>query len=515
MKNHLYYYIPLFLAICLNSCRKDFDFEPAQSGQLSFSQDTIFLDTVFNNTRSGTRVLTVFNNSDNDISIPNVQLRRGVDSRYQLNVDGLPNNVSEVTPESGKIFTDVEILANDSIFVFIEATIDPLVDEIDAQQNYLDEILFRTATDIKQVQLSTQVINAEFSFTENPEPPRSFITEQRDQNGEFIVIRGYDLTDNELEITRARARVIFGNAVVPSGKTLTIGSGSRLFFNRDSSLIIEDGATLNILGEESPVDNPLLNEVIIEGNQIDEDFDRLPGQWNFIWIRQGATANIQNTIIKNATTGILAQGNGNETSANVSLNNVQIYNSQTVGIQARASFINATNLVINQSGRAAINIEEGGTYNFTHATLSSTFSFGGVSQNAIVLNNSVVESSNVVSTNLTANFTNSIISGSKRDEITVINSDGGNFDLTFTNCLIDLTTTNNSQLNPNDSTVFQDCIFNENPGFRNTRLNDLQINSESPANSTALFIAGKDIIGTERVNPSDIGAYESIIFDEE
>lgn len=512
MKKYLYFFIPFTLLICFSSCRKDFDFELAQVNQLSFSADTIFLDTVFNNIRSTTRILTVANNSDNDINIPNVALRRGTDSKYQLNVDGLPNDQSPLTPESGKIFTNVEILANDSIFIFIEATIDPLVDELDSEQNYLDEILFSTATNEVDVQLSTQVIDADFSFTEELEPPRVFETEQRDENGEFIIIRGYDLTDDELGITRDKARVIFGNAVVPSGKTLTIGSGSRVYFNRDASLIIEEGATLTILGEETPADSttPFANEVIIESNQLDEDFDNLAGQWNFIWIREGANATINNTIIKNATTGLFVQGIANENTQNLELDNVQIYNSQTVGIQASDSFINATNLVINQSGRASINIEDSGTYNFTHSSLSSTFRFGGVAQTAVVFNNGNDDTTNTI----TANFTNSIITGNRLSEITITAPENNNVSLSFTNCLIDLTNNNSASLDTNDTSIFENCIFNQNPDFRNTRLNDLRISDESPANGAALFTVSKDIIGTERTNPSDIGAYESIIFEE-
>jgi len=517
LKKYLYFLLSITCIFLWSSCRKDFDFEPARAGQISFSSDTIFLDTIFTRTQSSTKVLTVRNNSDDDISIDSVKLRRGISSLYQLNVDGLPNDNSPLTEESGKIFRDVEILANDSIFVFIEATVnlEDSDDLLDTDNNYLDEVNFFTSDSRQEVQLSTQVIDANFSFNENPS--KEFITDQRDQEGEFIVLRGYDLTDEELTITRNKAQVIFGYAVVPSGKTLTISAGSRIHFHRDSGLIVEDGAMLDIIGEESPMDedNPFLNEVIIEGDQIDEDFDNLPAQWNFIWIRKGGVAKLRNTIIKNATTGIFIEGNGNESIANVTLTNVQIYNSQTVGIQANASFIRGNNVVINQNGRSAINIEEGGTYEFIHTTLSNTFSFGVPSSTAIVLDNSPKENSSVVTTNLNASFINSIISGNKRSEITAINSDQASLDLSFENCLIDLNSSNTSDLDTNDAAIFTNCIFNENPQFKNTNLNMLQIENESPADGKARFIAGKDIIGTERTNPSDIGAYESITFKKE
>lgn len=496
------------------SCRKDFDFEPAQINQFQFSADTIFLDTVFNNITTSTKILTVKNSSDQDISINSVRLRRGVDSKYQLNVDGTPNELDALTPSSGKIFDDVELLANDSIFIFIEATIDPVIDDLDAEQNYLDEILFETNSGTSEVQLSTQVIDADFSFNTEEVPPRVFETTQRDENGDFIEIRGYDLTPSELNINSSKARVIFGNAVVPSGATLNIEGGSRVYFNRDSGLIIEDGARLEITGGayQPDAENPLADTVILESNQLDEDFDNLAGQWNFIWLQPGATASINNTIIKNATTGIWVQSNAVTASPNLELNNVQIYNSQTVGIQASTCNITATNLVINQSAVGNMNIENGGNYDFTHCTFSNTFRFGGVLQSAIHFSES---GDNTTTENLNANFTNCIITGNRRDEINVNTTDNTTVNLNFQNCLINLTPNNFSNLDISDTTIFENCIFGESAEFKNTRLNDLRISEESAANGAATFITGEDILNSPRNNPSDIGAYESILFEEE
>lgn len=511
MKKSLYFLISLICILLWSSCRKDFDFEPAQNSQLSFSSDTIFLDTLFTNIRSSTKILKVYNNSNDDISISQVKLRRGTDSKYQLNIDGLPNDDSSITTTSGKVFENVEILAKDSIFVFVEATIDPTTDEIDLENNYLDELQFQTSNGLREVQLFTKVIDADFSFNENPD--RQFITEQRDEKGDFIVLKGYNLKDSELDITKDKARVIYGNAVVPTGKTLTINAGSRIHFHRDSGLIIEDGANLTVIGEISPTDtdNPFKNGVIIEGDRIDEDFDNLPAQWNFIWIRKGGKATFTNTIIKNATSGIFIEGNGNEVTPNLVLENVQVYNSQTVGIQSNASFISGSNVVINQSGRSSINVEEGGTYNFTHSTFSNTFSFGASSQSAIVLNNTPKKESDVVTTDLGVTFVNCIISGNKSDEIKVTNSNEASFSSTFENCLINLRS-NSPELDTENTAQFINCIFNEKPKFQNTSLNMLQIEDESPANGKAKFIIGTDLIGTQRIAPSDIGAYESIIF---
>ena len=83
-----------------SSCRKDFEFSPS-TGSLTFSKDTVYLDTVFTNIGSSTYNLTVHNRSDNDISIPSVRLALGETSNYRLNVDGV----------AGKSFENVVLLA--------------------------------------------------------------------------------------------------------------------------------------------------------------------------------------------------------------------------------------------------------------------------------------------------------------------------------------------------------------------------------------------------------------------
>src|SRR5690606_5909639 len=88
------------VVLLLGSCRKDFEFSPS-SGKLTFSRDTVFLDTVFSNIGSGTYNLKGYNRSNDDIVIPSVRLEQGQQSGYRLNVDG----------KAGKEFTDVEIMA--------------------------------------------------------------------------------------------------------------------------------------------------------------------------------------------------------------------------------------------------------------------------------------------------------------------------------------------------------------------------------------------------------------------
>ena len=61
-----------------------------------------------------------------------------------------------------------------------------------------------------------------------------------------------------------------------------------------------------------PSDNQLLmeNEIIFEGNRLEDSFSEIPGQWQTIWLFNGSTNNkFNHTTIKNSTVGILCDGN--------------------------------------------------------------------------------------------------------------------------------------------------------------------------------------------------------------
>ncbi len=147
------YYVTFLCALTLlvfSSCRKDFSVE-LSSGNLSFSKDTVYLDTVFTNIGSSTYNLKVYNKSNKNISIPSISLGNGENSFYRLNVDGVP----------GKIFENVEILAKDSLYIFIETTID--FSQV-SNPIYTDEIVFESGENLQEVTLVTLVKDAHFLF---------------------------------------------------------------------------------------------------------------------------------------------------------------------------------------------------------------------------------------------------------------------------------------------------------------------------------------------------------------
>ena len=113
MKKLFSLFLNIIIIVFWSSCRDDFNFNVTET-QLNFSKDTVYLDTVFTNIGSSTYNLKVYNNSNENILIPSINLENGQNSYYRLNVDGLYGNQNN----SNNYFENIELLAKDSLFVF-------------------------------------------------------------------------------------------------------------------------------------------------------------------------------------------------------------------------------------------------------------------------------------------------------------------------------------------------------------------------------------------------------------
>ncbi len=525
MKRNIYFLITISTLVFWSSCRKDFEFD-LSSGNLEFSKDTVYLDTVFSNIGSSTYNLKVYNNSNNDIVIPNVRLSQGQNSMYRLNVDGQTG--SGII--SGKEFENVEILAKDSMFIFIETTIDiqTLVSS-ETQFLYTDAIEFDTGSNLQKVELVTLVKDAVFIY------PQRFLNSEGDYITETLTfdvdsdgmddetsIEGRFLNDSELTFTNDKPYVVYGYAAVNDGKTLTIEAGARVHFHSNSGLLVTSGGSINAQGTLS-VDQELMEgEIIFEGDRLEPGFSDVPGQWQTIWLFNGSTNNIfDHVTIKNSTVGLLSEGNQDDVSK-LNITNTQIYNSSNFGILGRATSINAENLVINNSGQSSFAGTFGGRYNVVHSTLANYWNNSFRQFPSVLLNNYLVDADNITFTNPLeeANFTNTIIYGNDNPELLLDKDNDDTFNFKFTNCLIRFNDSSNNftgdQYDFDNVALYENVVFNEDPEFLEPYLNKLQIPDGSPADGFGI-VAGNlfsDILGTMRTTPRDLGAYESIEFED-
>lgn len=495
------------ILISVSSCRTDFE-TVASTGDLVFSRDTIYLDTVFTNIGSSTYTLKVYNHGKNDINIPSIQLGKGLGSKYRMTVDGMSGN-------QGKVFENVTLLAKDSLYIFVETTAN-IADANPTDFLYTDQILFDGGSNLQKVELVTLIQDAVFLY------PKKFgdgTTETLPIGDEeiygFFLDENDPINGNELHFTNKKPYVIYGYAAVPSGKTAVFDAGTRVHFHANSGLIVAANASVNVNGAISTTDK-LENEVIFEGDRLEPDFSDVPGQWGTIWLTDGSTNHKFNHLtIKNATIGLLIQNNNGTT---VSIKNTQIYDSSNYGILAQTAKINGENLVINSAGLAGLACTYGGDYKFTHCTFNNNWNSS--SQVALLVNNYYAGATPEVKNLTAATFNNCIIYGSYSNEMILNKKTGATFEYQFNNCLIKFNNTSNQYTkNPEyqfatDPIHYNAIIQNQSPNFFKIADNKLNIDETSAAfaKGNAAYLVPLDIMGNTRTLPPDLGAYQSKTF---
>lgn len=520
MKRFIYVAFTIVFITFWSSCRKDFEFSQS-TGDLEFSQDTLYLDTIFTNIGSSTYNFKVYNRSDEDIIIPTVRLGLGETSQYRLNVDGI----------AGKTFQNIELLANDSLFIFVENTVD-IIDfsSSDGEFLYTDQVEFDSGNNLQEVELVTLVKDATFLF-----PERDGTTKIVDQlsiniNGELVEtgLQGRELAASELTFTNEKPYVIYGFMAVPVGETLTVEAGARLHFHENSGIIVQPGASINVNGAFSPDQETLENEVIFEGDRLEPSFANRPGQWGTIWLLEGSVNNTFNyTTIKNALVGILCDGEATAANDKLRITNSQIYNSSNFGILGRGTSITGENLVVNNAGQSALGATFGGKYNFTHCTLTNYWTNGPRPLPAVLVNNFIIteDETAVVTDLIEANFNNCIIYGNDNPEFLLdeIEDDAVSFNFKFTNCLVRFDDRNDNftedNFDFNNPDLYENVLFNQDPDFKDPSMNMMIIGDDSAANGqgNATFASQvpTDILDVPRTATPDIGAYQHITFTEE
>lgn len=523
------------LLLSMTSCRDDFQFEPSTGG-LEFSKNTVYLDTVFTNIGSSTYRLKVYNRSDNDISIPKIQLARGAASKYRIMVDGMTGDADA----PGKIFSNVELLAKDSLFVFIEVTTD-VINANPTDFLYTDKIEFTNISGAPQtVDLVTLIQDAYFIYPQRSGTTGNYLYEAINlgigDNGQNLVVAGSNLDEadpvngNELIWNNSKPYVIYGYAMVPDGKTLTVNPGARVHFHANSGLIVQKNATLIIDGAASST-AALENEIIFEGDRLEPMYADVPGQWGaIINYSTSATNLIDHLTLKNATVGIL---NGNLATTtnttdfpNLTITNTQIYNCSNLGILARKSNVTGSNMVINYCGQANFAGTFGGTYNFTHCTFNNNWS--SQNQVAVLLSNYIETQTAIYVHDLTqANFNNCIIYGGNQVEMILdkVTEGGAAFNYKFDHCLIKFNNINNQFTNNplydfanvSGANNYVDCTIAVNssqfsPLFKNVNTNNLRLAQDLnlPFNASATALFPIDIANVGRTTSTDLGAYQFV-----
>ena len=204
-----------------------------------------------------------------------------------------------------------------------------------------------------------------------------------------------------------------------------------------------------------------------------------------------------------------------DSSANLVLNNSEIYNTSSTGLLAiHANVSSHTSLFYNNAG-SSIRMLYGGDYDFTYCTMTAF----GVDASAVSLSNVLCFDAPFCtefdSYRLNASFTNSIIYGSRADQIVLDEFTEDGFNYEFKNCVVRVREILEDDQYPNFLTDCENCINAEPTDalFAEVDEDNFHLDTLSVAETNAIPIFGidLDLDGEERdgENP-DIGCFEYV-----
>lgn len=464
--------------------------------RLDFSKDTVAFDTIFSTIGSTTKQLMIYNNNSEALNIESILLAGGGTTGFRINVDG----------RKGDSFSNVSILAKDSMYVFVEVTVDP---------NGMDQPL---------------LIEDSIVFVTNG-MQQSVILEAYGQD--VNLYKGGVTITKDSTLTASRPYLVYDSLVIAPNAKVTIEKGATFYMHDKANIIVR--GTMEANGTQ---DQP----VIFRGDRLDFildnvlPYDRTPGQWGGIIFKKASFNNIMNyVIVRNGTTGISCELSEPELSK-LEISNSQITNMSKDLFSAINCNITATNSEFSNAKGSVVTLI-GGKYYFAHCTLANYMvlltrdsqSKGEVPSKTLrIFNNATVNESGPYPI-IQAQFDNCIIDGSfsagEKElggelQITsgaTFKSEDTSFDFLFNHCLIKT----KGEANNN----FKDVIFiTKSPEYIQTGEKEnkyafdfrLASDKEEGVGKADLSIARKypkDRYGIDRLSSTNgptIGAYEYV-----
>ena len=469
-------FLVLITASLLWACQPERSYIEEGEARLEFTLDTLFFDTVFTTVGTVTRSFRVKNPFKRFIRIDEISLAGGAFSEFRINVDGA----------SGLRFSDLEIAPLDSMYVFVEATLDPngSNDVLRVQ----DSIVFEIGGKVQDIDLVAW--------------------------GQDVHMIGGEVIDQATTWPADKPYLVIDYLYVDSSASLTIDPGVKVYLHKDALFVVDGSLQVNGSLEEP---------VWFGGDRLEEFYDRIPGQWGLIYLTGSSHNNrITHAEIHNGTIGVLISATPESgLKPDLEISNTVINRMSSSGLYALNAAISGSNLVVGDCGGSSVALNYGGDYRFTHCTFAnfwpSGFShrtlpallltdyFGTYDEDGNLLLYTGGEFEN-------ASFLNSIIYGSHATELLIESYEGLQLNYRIDYCL---TSIHKDSLRYLNDPLITNLINNDNPLFDSIPV-FYDLDSLSPAIDAGLPAHASgfplDLKGNSRLDDAgpDLGALERI-----
>ncbi|WP_367388030.1 right-handed parallel beta-helix repeat-containing protein [Lewinella sp. LCG006] len=481
-------------AISLSSCDPDQDFLTGDGVNIRFELDTLRFDTVFTELGSATRFVKIYNEDNRPVKLDEIYVEGNTGVSFVFNADGTP----------GPLVEDVIIWDNDSIYVFVEVTIDPDAPLSVSPFVIEDRLVVKTGSKQQSVLLEAWGQNANYF------PSR--------YNKGVPVVLSCD--NSTITWDSPLPYVIYGEIFIDEC-LLEVAAGTHIYVHgglAENELlgVFNDGFLFTLPQGQLHFAGTREAPITIEGDRLEEGFSEQPGQWLGIIIGRESQGNIiEHTTIKNSIFGVYA-----DSAAEVSLTNVKIHTTASSGILGVHSEIVADNCLLYDNGANAIQLTHGGNYQFDYCTVASY----GVDASALAVTNFQCYNEDCSSFDinpLEAAMTNCIFFGSRRDEVIIQDFTGrsapATMQLDMDHCLVkvdELLTRNDGQYADFFATYCLDCVNGDQNDalFLNRPEDDYQLDTLSIAQGRGAVLPAfpLDLLGIPRDEMPDIGCFERV-----
>lgn len=427
---NLLFIIAIILGFSVSSCISD-DFTDSPSATLTFSTDTVSFGTIFTDLNTPTARLQVYNPNNKGVVISTIKFKNS-DTPFKLNVDGV----------SGSSFSDIEIRANDSIYVFMECFIN--ADDSREPKRIADQLEFITNGVRQEVEVEAWAWN---------------VTRLHSYN-----------VEKDMTLTSERPYIIFDTLTVNPDVTLTIEPGAWLLFHDKASMNVK--GTLLALGA-------LDNFIRMSGDRLDDilpdvPYDQLAGQWGGIDISAESFGNRMEYVnMRSTVSGLSIDSCGDLSKNKLTLVNSWLHNSQGTVLNSEYAAVDAYGCCFSEAAWNVVRLI-GGRHNFVQCTIANSYLFSSLYLPNLYLGHVMpgVEEENGQPF-MSGSFENGIIWGEIGSPLSPGELVGS--DVYMRNMLF--------KANGTDDENFINCIWNEDPLFYTVREDyyfDYRLQPESP-----------------------------------
>ena len=386
----------LIVALMIVACEDDEKFSTGSGMRLDFGVDTLKMDTVFSNTPSSTYAFWVYNRQDNGMRLQTVKLKKGNQTGFRVNVDGIYLDNS-----NGSQISNVEIRRKDSLLVFVELT---------AQNTYqLDPKL-----------LEDDLLFCQENGTEQAVNLRAWAWDAKKLYDPEI--------DKDSVMESAMPLVVYGNLTVKEGAKLTL---------KNTTLYFHDASGVEVYGSLKT------ENCLMRGDRLDHMFsnlpyDRISGQWKGVHFYESSTGNeLENTEIRNASDAlVLDQAKLNAKKYRLVMTYCVVHNSKGDGVKVTNAKVKLDHCQLTNAKGDCLAVF-GGMAEISYCTMAQFYPFDAERGAALRLVNAddyplkkfVCEGS---------------IATGYKDDVVTGEQIGDELDYQFTNCLLRTQTVENS-----------------------------------------------------------------------